>query len=281
MALGYDREMKVVAQGDSAKLYAFLFERDGDPITGDALASVVWVIQKPDNTRVTRTGSVLEDGSGYLQWDDTALLGNYVGVATFTMADGSKESARRDFNVFDPFEDSTQTQVEVITTSVWSRLQDCFDAEDEGPWLRDMSLNYFARERMGDFIGDAIFDINMQNPPTADSIGSFVQEDGTPVDGSFPLVVEGTLLMVIRHLMRSYTEQPLPMGAQIAYQDRRDYLQRWRQIYDIEEKQYLRWLALWKRQFLGLGYARTLVSSKAGRLMPAPMRTRNAGRGFY
>ena len=81
--------------------------------------------------------------------------------------------------------------------------------------------------------------------------------------------------------MRSYVEQPLPSGAQIAWQDRRDYLERWRSMYDLEMIQYERWLALWKRGFLQLGHSRLLVAAKAGRLIPAPMRARSVGRGYW
>jgi hypothetical protein len=94
--------------------------------------------------------------------------------------------------------------------------------------------------------------------------------------------VQATLLAVIRHLMRSYVEQPAPQGANIVYQDRRDYLQRWEEIYKIEEEFFKYVLALWKRQFLHLGTGSLLVHSKAGRLYgPGYNRARTISRSMY
>ena len=114
-------------------------------------------------------------------------------------------------------------------------------------------------------------------------IDSFVYEHSGDiyVTSELPLLAQGVFLCVVRHLMRSYVEQPNPVGAQIAWHDRRDYLQRWQSVYTIEDAHYKRTVALFKRRFLGLGHSRVLVSSKAGRLIPAPMRTRNVGRGYW
>jgi len=81
--------------------------------------------------------------------------------------------------------------------------------------------------------------------------------------------------------MRSYVEQPMPTGVQVAWQDRRDYLQRWREVFDLEKEQYDRWVALYKRGYLQLGHSKLLVAAKAGRLIPAPMRARSVGRGYW
>jgi hypothetical protein len=83
--------------------------------------------------------------------------------------------------------------------------------------------------------------------------------------------------------MAAYAEQPLPAGAasQIGWQDRRDYLTRWMQIYTIEFAMYDRMAKLWKRRYLGLGTTKGIISNKAGRMVMAPMRSRFIGRGYW
>jgi hypothetical protein len=101
---------------------------------------------------------------------------------------------------------------------------------------------------------------------------------------SIPIVVLGTLIQVIRHLMRSYVEQPAPMGSEVAYEDRRDYLQRWQMILQDLQEEWWRMLLLWKRQYYHFGHSALSVHSKAGRLygtQGGSWRMRNAGRGWY
>jgi len=298
MSLGYDRQTKIVALGDSARLVARLYDDNDQLYSYEDLAAVTFTIQLPasrtdndpsDNKKnreyispaekITLDGEILEDGTGVLIYNDTTRLGHHIAVATFELVDGTTQSTRVDFEVFDPFE-IVDTPIRVVADGVWTKLEDCFDAENEGPWVQDMTMHFFREEKMEKFIADALFDINYQNPPTALAINSFVNADNTVTD-NYPLLVQGIFIQVLRHIMRSYVEQPMPTGAQIAFQDRRDYLQRWESMYELEMQQYMRWVALYKRGFLQLGHSKLLVSAKAGRLIPAPMRARSVGRGYW
>jgi hypothetical protein len=281
MPLGFDRDYNVINLGDSAELYAQIYDsQDDTPIPATDLASVQFTINRPDNTTQSVAGTVLSDGRGFLRYLTTNVVGEYPAVAKFTFTSGEVRSVRTDFEVIDPFNPPAPTDMQIVAEATWHKLEDLFDSEDGGPWLRDVTMSYFSKDKIVQFVPEALLDINLQNPPTHAVLTSFttlVQNERPDL----PLLAEGTLLAVIRHLMRSYVEQPLPSGAQIVYEDRRDYLQRWGTIYQIELQTYMRWLALWKRQFLGLGQSRVLVSNKAGRLLPAPLRTRNIGRGYY
>jgi len=282
MSLGYDREKNLVSLNDTAELSVGIYDSNDEQITTNVLG-VNFTIQKPDKTKVGPViGTVENDGTGTLRWNGTDEVGQYLVVAAFTTLQG-RQSARSDFEVADPFDDASPSPSWVIADAAWRKLEDCFDAEDEGPWLRDMTLNYFNKDKMEAFISEALFDINVQHPPTDLGEGAFVHQRGaeTYATADLPLISQAVFMAVLRHLMRSYAEQPNPVGAQIAWHDRRDYLQRWQTVYAIEQEQYRRILALFKRRFLGLGQSRLLVSAKAGRLIPAPMRTRNVGRGFW
>jgi len=279
MSLGYDKQLKIVSLNDSARLVANLYDDKDQPYKYEDLGSVSFTIQKPDKTKTTQDGDILEDGTGYLVFDSTDQLGHYIGVATFQLLEGITKSAKVNFEVFDPFE-VVNSAIKVVADGVWTKLEDCFDAEDEGPWVQDVTMNFFREEKIEKFINDALFDINYQNPPTGLTIANFVNTDNT-VTSNYPLLVQAVFVQALRHIMRSYVEQPMPTGAQIAWQDRRDYLQRWQSMYELEMQQYLRWVALYKRGFLQLGHSKLLVSAKAGRLIPAPMRGRSVGRGYW
>lgn len=302
-------EQNIVNLNDSAELYAYLSDQ-GEPVLADDLLSVAFTIEKPNGAKTTETGTVMDDGAGYLMFNDTDQVGEYVAVATFIFTTGKVKSTRSDFEVGDPFNPTVGTQETVIEHLVWDKVEDCFDSRDGGPWLREMTLNVFDRSKMSDFIDEALLEINVYNPPTHFDENYFVHsithelpllvpseslipsdslilaDEGAVFVEASPnedtqILVLGTFLSVVRHLMRSYVEQPLPSGGQITYEDRRDYLQRWGTIYQIESMRFDALLKLWKRQFLGLNQGKVLVSSKAGRLSPAPMRTRNIGRGYY
>jgi len=301
MSLGYDKQPKIVALNDSARLTAFLYDDKEQKYSYEDLASVTFTIQRPASRsdddlldtkknpeyidppeKIVQEGEVLEDGTGYTVISGTGFtdrIGHHIVVATFALVDGTIKSTRCDFEIFDPFE-IVDTPLRIIADGVWTKLEDCFDAENEGPWVQDMTLHFFREEKMEKFINDALFDINYQNPPTSVGVGDFVPTS-TTINANYPLLVQGVFVQVLRHIMRSYVEQPLPTGANIAYQDRRDYLQRWQGMYELELEQYRRWLSLWKRGFLQLGHSKLLVSAKAGRLIPAPMRARSVGRGYW
>jgi len=298
MALGYDREQNVVSVGDTADLYAYLYDRDDAPVDPDDLVMVDFTIQKPDGTKVTEPGQIQEDGSGYLLFLETDQRGEYTVVAKFTFIDGQIRSTRTDFEVHDPFTaeydpsapdyDAEAHYESIISERVWKKLNDLFDSADGGPWMMDMTMNVFSDSRIADFIPEALFDINVYMPPTEFNLDTFARPVVADLttgkqkpNPNLTVIVQGTFLAVVRHLMRTYTEQPTPAGGQVTYEDRRDYLQRWGTIYQIENEFFQHLVKNWKRQFMGLHESKNLVSSKAGRLMPAPLRSRNIGRGYY
>lgn len=287
--LGYDRETRYLNIGDTAELYAYAFDKEDAPEQATDVSSVQFTIQRPDGAKAVVAGAVQSDGGGFLRYTDTDLSGEYRVVAKFTLNSGQVTSTLNDFIVLDPFGPQIPTDSQLISNLVWDKLEDLFDSADGGPWMKDMTLNIFDREKIPEFIADALLEINVYNPPTHFGLEMFTHEikDGngvilqTNVTENTQVLVLGTFLGVVRHLMRSYVEQPAPTGGQITYEDRRDYLQRWGTIYQIEYQRFDGLLKLWKRQFLNMNQGKGLVSSKAGRLLPAPLRTRNVGRGYY
>jgi hypothetical protein len=293
MPLGTERDVSTVNQGDTADLYAYVFDQDSNPIPAADITSVNFEIQDPTGSKSTTAGSIESDGAGFLRYDSTAKpLGEYITLAHFLLDSGEKRSTRLDFTIVDPFATVIPTKDEVIASEVWNLFEDCFDSEEGGPWLRDMTLSFFDRKKVEQFIPYAMMQINNTQPMTHFASDTFVlvtyDVNGVPTsaepNGDIPIIALGTMIQVIRHLMRSYVEQPANMGSEIAFEDRRDYLQRWQLILTDLVPDYQSMLLLWKRQFLNLGKSALLIHSKAGRLYGThngSWRMRNAGRGWY
>lgn len=287
MAFGYDIE-KRVNLSDTADLRATLFHEDGQPWPAVELAAVAFQVQLPDGSMQSVPGLVEDDGTGVAVFNGTGQVGHYAIVASFTTIDGRTKSTRSDIDVIDPFlTEPTFSPTYLLATQVWAKIEDCFDGELEGPYLREATLNTFNREKMEGFIDFALFDLNQLNPPTSLAMTDFIQANASTgaatANTNLPVLTQGVFVQVLRHLMTSYVEQPLPSGAatQVGWQDRRDYLTRWATMYAIEFQQYDRMAKLYKRQFLGLGRTAMLISSKAGRLIPAPMRSWSIGAGYW
>lgn len=103
----------------------------------------------------------------------------------------------------------------------WLKLEDLFDSELGGPHLRDRTLANFDMPKMARLLPDALYAIGATYSP----IVTYTEEN-FPFDAHAPLAGQALLVETIRHLMRSYVEQPLPVGSNITYFDRRDYLNR-------------------------------------------------------
>ncbi len=288
--IGAEKTQTSVWQGDTAELQASFYDVTDIPLAQAAYASVSFTVRKPDGTDTTAAGTVSPDGSCSYRFTATTAPGLYKWFVQATLTTGEKRSYRDEFWVEDPLADPPVTQLTEIADEVWMRLEDCFDSEQGGPWLRDMSLAYFEPQKVERFVAEALLRINVYPPATTLDLSYFtatginpdpLQPPNTPMaDPDRIIIVQGTLLAVIRHLMRAYTEQPDPQGANIVWQDRRDYLQRWQTIYQIEDAAFKEMLLLWKRSFYNFGKGALLTHSKAGRLYPTGWRARNSTRGY-
>lgn len=192
--------------------------------------------------------------------DDTNTVGFYRAVCTFTKEDGTKKSIIRAFTVEDPLELPASDDLGKTLELAWIFLEDCFDSEMGGPWLRDVTLKYFNKEKLANFAGSALFIIN-QKPPV-----SGYDETSFPYVDAMPLFAKGVLIQAIKHLIRSYAEQPNVVGAgQISYFDRREYYRVWKEILEQEQEEFATWLALYKRGQYEFGSSKVLVDIKGGR----------------
>ncbi len=252
-----------VFKNDTALVEASLFDEDG--VSPLPATWVDYTIKKPDGDIFTASAVPVEDTQVSIAFGDTSLPGQYLAQITFTLSDPdlTRRSTVLSFEVIDPleatFDDPSDTDVEKTVDRAWMKLEDLFDSRLGGPHLRDRTLANFSRDKLERFLPDALYNINFYyQPETHYTVDTF------PFDTSQPLLAQGLLVEAIRHLMRSYVEQPQPMGAGTpTYFDRRDYLNRWQQILTMEEDRFNMWLDLFKRNLQGFGNTSILVGGYA------------------
>lgn len=286
MPLGIRIINSAINVGDTSELYAQLIV-DGTPVTPGQIEKVEFKVQTPDmEIHGPNPGTILSDGRAYYQWKETTQIGDYHAQVIFTLKETKEiRSMLIDFSVKSPFDkkQSEKTPEEIIAEEVWMRLEDCFDSDEGGPFLRDWTLAHFDLKKIERYIPEVLLDINVQMPPTNATAADFTAVPNESQKSEIlPIMAKGVLCKVIQHLVRSYAEQPIPQGAQTVYEDRTRYSSEWMKIYESEYKDYITMVRLWKRGFLNLGHSALLAFSKAGRLYYGGiLRTRNIGRGFY
>lgn len=140
------------------------------------------------------------------------------------------------------------------------RFADSYDSFDGGPHLKEEFQTHFSRERVAQLLTIATANLNfMGQPMTNYVVGS---TPGKRFPAKYYGILEwGLYLEVIRHLIRSYTEQPVLAGSNgVAYDDRRDYTNRWREVLRDEETRFGMAVTQYKRSMLDLGGGNLLVS---------------------
>jgi hypothetical protein len=154
-----------------------------------------------------------------------------------------------------PAYDALPSSCKDVVESVWSRFSDLFDSPYGGPHLQVYFQSQFGRGRVAQAMNWALNRINAQSQP---KMQSTLQ---TYPIGTWGAVLEqGTFVETIKHLRRSYVEQPEASGVSSARMDRRDYMARWGEIYAEEEVTFKEMLEVYKIRNMGLGAGRVLIS---------------------
>lgn len=183
----------------------------------------------------------------------TGTPGLYQGRAQFTTPDGLVKSTRITFEVVDPMETPSTTIEGRVVDHAWLKLEDLFDSELGGPWLRDKTVKSFDKQKLAALLPDALYTINNEYQPT-----TTFDSTNWP-EAHIPLAAQGLLVEGIYHLIRAYVEQPLPSGSPMSWFDRRDYLQRWQSVLQTEEQKLFRLLDVFKIQYTGFGSTSILI----------------------
>jgi len=158
-----------------------------------------------------------------------------------------------------PTYDNLDDGFKMIVESAYIRFADLFDSPYGGPNLQVYFQSRFGRERMAQLLQVAVNRLNtIAQPHQTFSLSTA----GNP----FPYAQWGGLLdhalyvETIKHLIRSYVEQPEAQGVGVARLDRRDYMNRWQSVLAVEEKDLASGLEVFKIANMGLSRPHVLVS---------------------
>lgn len=178
-----------------------------------------------------------------------------------------------------PTYDALSPELKDIVDGVWLRLSDLYDSPTGGPHLQVYIQTHFGRNKIAGLLRHAIGRLN-----------TVAQPHQTYDAATFPIAKWGALLETalyvetLKHLRRSYIEQPQVVGTQVARLDRSAYAREWAAILAEEERDLRSMLDHFKIASMNLGSGRALV---AGGIFPrissgaAGLAARGAPRGIY
>lgn len=180
-----------------------------------------------------------------------------------------------------PAYDSLQSGFKMIVESVWIRFADLYDTPYGGPHLQIYVQSHFGRNRMAQLLSQAIGRINTVSQPHM----TYTLGRAFPFDNWGPLLVQALYVEVLKHLRRSYVEQPETiLGTTVSRFDRRDYMARWGEILAEETADLKDMLDAFKIANMGFGAPSVLVAGGAyGNFGPVAMLGGGLGaaRGYY
>ena len=157
-----------------------------------------------------------------------------------------------------PAYDNLPTQMQQLVEQTWIRFADMFDSPQGGPHLQTFFQANFSRGRLAQLLQLALNSVNLAGQP-------YTNWSTT----NFPMAVWGGLLEkalyieVLKHLIRSYIEQPMPNGITVARMDRRDYTDRWQTMLNLEMADYKGMIDNFRISQMFLSRPRVLVSGGA------------------
>lgn len=193
----------------------------------------------------------------------TGSRGNFTAVWTYhpsTAVDSPEVTYTDYFQVLEPMPqyEALRDDEKAIVERVSWMLGDLYDSTNGGPNLVEQFQTHFGYNRIAQLMALAIQNFNISYAPMTNYGVGF---GATRLPNEFSgILTMGTYLEVVKHLIRSYVEQPDLRGTNVSMTDRRDYINRWKIVYDMEKADFDRNLKYAKRKLLSLGRGSLLVS---------------------
>lgn len=181
-----------------------------------------------------------------------------------------------------PAYDNLPVEFRSLVDQVWGWFEDLFDSPSGGPHLQTYFQTKFDRGKVAQRMLTALGRLNTVSQPFQTYTLDPSEGAVFPLGTWGPLLERATAVEVIKHLRRSYVEQPQFMGGNVTRLDRRDYLERWGEILDDEEKALKGQLDTFKMSSMNLGKPAVLVSGGVyGRWAPTRYAGQAAARGLF
>jgi len=193
---------------------------------------------------------------------DTSVEGKFQVVWNYSIASvAQSQTTFIDVGPTSPDYLRLNTDLRASVEGVWMRLADLWDSPTGGPHLQVYFQTRFSRNRIAQLMRVAVGRMNTVAQPhqsyTIDGTGLF------PVATWGPLLEQATFVEVIKHLIRSYVEQPEWPGVTVSRADRRDYMIRWGEVLTMEKADLDHSLSIFKIANMGLGRPSVLVAGGA------------------
>ena len=250
----------------------------GVPADPDGGAVTVMMIDNGTRNTLFLRPATRADAGSYqiaLTSADTVMPGDYTLRWNFT-ANGVADYYETgiEVGVFSPDYAALSVDMQDIIEQSWNRFEDLFDSPFGGPNLQTYRQTHFTRNRLAQLLRIAVGRLNTISQPymtyTVDGNGGAV----FPIAQWGPLLEKALYVETLKHLRRSYLEQPALMGGDVTRVDRRDYFDRWGQVLQEEEADLKNQLDTFKIRNMFLGKPQVLVGGGVfGRYGP----TRYAG----
>lgn len=187
---------------------------------------------------------------------ETATPGEYH-LGWFFEVSGVENSITTYIDVGEPSPtyDALPDGIKMVLEYTYNRFEDLYDSPIGGPHLQTYIQGNFGRERMAQMSMLALNRLNIISQPHQ----SYTL-DNFPHETWGGLLEFATYVEILKHLKRSYVEQPNVIGATVSYLERRDYMDRWDRIYQDEVQDLKDALDGYKIAHMGLGAPSVLVS---------------------
>ena len=146
-----------------------------------------------------------------------------------------------------------------VIESAYIRFADLFDSPYGGPHLQVYFQSQFNRGRMAQLLGIAVQRLNTVAQPRM-TYSLDTERNPFPFEQWGGLLDQALYIECLKHLIRSYVEQPEATGVNVSRLDRRDYMNRWSSVLQSEQRDFDSALEIFKMAHMGLGRPRVLVS---------------------
>jgi hypothetical protein len=263
----------------------FVLHRLGVPADADANVVTAQLVNEEDFSIVfTRSATHLETGKYgvVLTGEDTSVEGLF--TLNFAYTVDSLPDRYADYLEVGPpapAYDALSLGYRDVVEHVWIRFADLFDSPLGGPHLQTYAQSHFGRNRLAQLLRIAIGRLNTISQPRT----TYSLDGDFPFESWGPLLEQALYVEVLKHLMRSYVEQPdVALAASISRLDRQSYMDRWAQMVQLETADLERQMSTFRMENLGLGSVHALVSGGAyGRYGPLTLggAGQAAARGYF
>lgn len=160
-----------------------------------------------------------------------------------------------------PAYDALPSAWQGVIEQAWVKFADLFDSPYGGPNLQVYAQTHFGRNRLAQLLTVALQRLNTASSPHASHV---LGGESFPMAEWGGLLSDALYIEVVKHLIRSYVEQPeAVLGTAVSRFDRRDYMNRWQEILRMEEQGFSSDLKKYRQANLGLGHVSVLVAGGA------------------